>query len=190
MSLATATPIETAAPIGTVSASAEPADFTAAFRRHAAGVAVITADAGEGPVGLTATSVASVSVDPPMLVFSASTRSSSTPTLIRAATVVVHLLAVDDLPLARLCATSGVDRFADRRLWSRLETGEPRFTQVRSWIRARVVERVSAGGSTVVVAEALETSRASGTDAVTDAAPLVYHDRTWHGLDESSTLRS
>lgn len=32
-------------------------DFKRAFRNHPAGVAIITADAGEGPSGLTATSV-------------------------------------------------------------------------------------------------------------------------------------
>ena len=32
-------------------------EFKAAFRNHPGGVAVITADAGNGPVGLTATSV-------------------------------------------------------------------------------------------------------------------------------------
>ncbi len=165
-------------------ASLDPVAFAAAFRHHAAGVAVITADAGDGPVGLTATSVSSVSVDPPLLVFSASATSSSTPTLLRAQTVVVHLLTADDLPIARLCATSGVDRFADRHLWSRLETGEPYFTGVASWIRARTVERVSAGGSTVIVAEALEASPLSAEE---DSA-LVYHRRTWHRLGEQSAL--
>jgi hypothetical protein len=38
-------------------------EFKSAFRNHPAGVAVITADAGYGPVGLTATSVISVSAE-------------------------------------------------------------------------------------------------------------------------------
>lgn len=36
-------------------------DFRGIFRRHPAGVTVVTADAGSGPVALTATSVASMS---------------------------------------------------------------------------------------------------------------------------------
>ena len=51
--------------------------FKRAFRNHAAGVAIITADAGNGPVGLTATSVFSVSAEPALLVFSVSDDSSS-----------------------------------------------------------------------------------------------------------------
>ena len=109
--------------------------FKAAFRNHAAGVAVITADAGDGPVALTATSVFSVSAEPPLLVFSLSASSSSTPTLTRASTVVVHLLSADQLDLAVLAATSGIDRFADTSIWSRLETGEPYFTAAPVWIR-------------------------------------------------------
>ncbi len=46
--------------------------FRHAFRHHPAGVAVVTADAGDGPAAMTVSSVASVEVDPPTLVFSAS----------------------------------------------------------------------------------------------------------------------
>ena len=53
-------------------------DFKAVFRGHPGGVALITADAGDGPVALTATSVASVNVDPPLLMFSVTTVSSAT----------------------------------------------------------------------------------------------------------------
>ncbi|HEY0252196.1 MAG TPA: flavin reductase family protein, partial [Kofleriaceae bacterium] len=100
-------------------------EFKLAFRNHPAGVAVITADAGDGPVGLTATSVFSVSAEPPLLVFSISGSSSSAPTIGRADTVVVHLLGADQLGIAKLFATSGVDRFADASSWGRLPTGEP-----------------------------------------------------------------
>ena len=58
-----------------------PDELKALFRGHPAGVAVITADDGTGPVGMTASSVFSVSVAPPLVVFSASALSSSTPTL-------------------------------------------------------------------------------------------------------------
>jgi flavin reductase (DIM6/NTAB) family NADH-FMN oxidoreductase RutF len=75
--------------------------------------------------------VSSVSADPPLLTFSISALSSASTTLQRADTVVVHLLDADDLDLARLGATSGVDRFADRAAWSRLATGEPVFAGVR-----------------------------------------------------------
>lgn len=168
-----------------------PEEFKTAFRNHAAGVAVITADAGNGPVGMTATSVFSISATPPLLVFSASELSSSTPTLTEAETVVVHLLGSDDLDLAVLCATSGIDRFADASLWSRLETGEPYFPNVHAWIRGRVVNKLKAGSSTLFVVNALESFSASATGSEhpkANANPLVYHNRTWHHLSEGSTI--
>ncbi|CAN5286483.1 flavin reductase family protein [soil metagenome] len=160
-------------------------DFKLAFRNHPAGVAVITADAGDGPVGLTATSVFSVSAEPALLVFSISGSSSSAPTINKADTVVVHLLGADQLGVAKLFATSGVDRFADKSSWDRLITGEPYLPGAPVWIRGRVINRMEAGGSTVVAVHALQSSVSE-----TDAAPLVYHNRTWHHIGEHSRLDS
>lgn len=160
-------------------------EFTAAFRNHAAGVAVITADAGRGPVGLTATSVFSVSAEPPLLAFSISNLASSARTLDEAEHVVVHLLGAEQLHIAKLCATSGIDRFADRSLWSRLPSGEPYFPSSPTWIRGRVVNRMPAGGSTVFAVQALETSVTPDEPL---ASPLVYHNRRWHRLGDSSAI--
>ena len=146
---------------------------------------MITAEAGNGPVGFTATSVFSVSVEPPLLVFSISDQTSSAPTIRRADTLVVHLLGRAQLPIAELCATSGADRFGDDDLWDRLPTGEPYFPSAQSWIHGRVVERMSAGSSTIIVVHAL------GVKAPAEPAgsrPLVYHDRSWHSLGEHSRL--
>jgi len=168
-------------------AGLHPDEFKLAFRNHAAGVAVITADAGYGPVGITATSVFSVSAEPPLLVFSLSNQASSAPTIHRADTVVVHLLGAEQLHIATLCATSGVDRFADTELWARLATGEPYFPSTPAWIRGRIIDRMAAGSSTIIAVHALESNVStdkSGSD------PLVYHNRTWHSLGEHSALRN
>jgi flavin reductase (DIM6/NTAB) family NADH-FMN oxidoreductase RutF len=164
-----------------------PEEFKVAFRNHPAGVAVITADAGYGPVGLTATSVFSVSAEPPLLVFSLSNQSSSAPAIREADTVVVHLLGADQLDIAKLCATSGIDRFADTTVWDRLITGEPYFLGASTWIRGRIINRMEAGGSTVVAVHALQANSPSA-DEIADGNPLVYHNRTWHRLDESSRI--
>lgn len=158
-------------------------EFKLAFRNHAAGVAVITGDDGAGPVALTATSVFSVSAEPPLLVFSLSAHSSSAQALLRSEHVVVHLLAEDQLELARLCSTSGADRFADTSTWTRLVTGEPYFPGAHTWIRGRVVDTMSAGASTIVAVHALQAGLPRA-----EAAPLVYHNRTWHRLGEGSRL--
>jgi flavin reductase (DIM6/NTAB) family NADH-FMN oxidoreductase RutF len=166
-------------------------EFKGAFRNHAGGVAVITADIGQGPVGLTATSVISVSLEPPLLVFSVSELSSSTPTLVQADTIVVHLLGADQLEIAKLCATSGIDRFADTSIWAKLTTGEPFFPSAHAWLRCRVVNKMSAGGSTVIAAQALQAVSPDLANPAFDSAterPLVYHNRTWHVLGDHSRL--
>ncbi|AJM78368.1 flavin oxidoreductase [Rathayibacter toxicus] len=162
-----------------------PNNFKRAFRHHPAGVALITADPGTGPVALTATSVSSVSAEPPLLVFSLSSASSSAPDLQAAETLVVHLLGAEQLGLARLGAAKGVDRFADTSLWSRLPTGEPYFLAATVWIRGTIINRMAAGSSTIVAVHALE---AQIPDHSESAAPLVYHNRTWHRLGEHSRL--
>ena len=163
-------------------------EFKALFRGHPGGVAVITADAGDGPVALTATSVASVSAEPPLLIFSVSALSSSTAVLAKAETVVVHLLDAHDLDLARLGATSGVDRFDGSQPWSRLVTGEPVYHDVRAWVRCAVIERMDAGGSTVFAAHALQSQLERDVAPGEPGDALVYHNRTWHRLGEHSRI--
>lgn len=163
-------------------------EFKALFRGHPGGVAVITAEGPAGPVALTATSVSSVSAEPPLLVFSLSSASSAAPTISSADTVVVHLLDAHDLPVARLASTSGVDRFADAGGWTRLITGEPVYHGVRAWVRCAVVDRMCAGDSTVIAAHALQSSIARRVEPGESGDALVYHNRGWHRLGEHSRI--
>ncbi|MFC7405606.1 flavin reductase family protein [Georgenia alba] len=156
--------------------------FKELFRHHAAGVCVVTADPGDGPVGLTVTSLVTISATPPLLAFSLSAESSATPGLRRAGSVAVHLLAAGDRALAERFATSGIDRFAPPTAWSWLPTGEP-LLEVEAWLRGRVVNRMDAGGAVVVAVEPVEASLPAP-----GRVPLVYHDRTWHGVDAVSRL--
>lgn len=171
-----------------IGASVTASDFKALFRGHPGGVAVITADGPDGPVALTASSVSSVSVDPPLLIFSTSVLSSATPAIASADTIVVHLLDADDLDLARTGATSGIDRFADTDAWTRLATGEPVYHGVRAWVRCAVVSRMDAGSSTVIAAHALQTSIGREVAPGEPGDALVYHNRSWHRLSEDSRL--
>lgn len=180
-------PMTSSIPASTPAAAGVTEDeFKAAFRNHPAGVALITADDGTGPVALTASSVFSVSVNPPLLVFSLSSFSGSSPAIKAADTLVVHMLGADQVDLAKLGATGGIDRFADTSIWERLETGEPVFPAAHAWLRGRIVNEMAAGGSTVVLVEALEAKPIATDDA--EGKPLVYHNRTWHHLGDHSTL--
>ncbi|WP_313811867.1 flavin reductase family protein [Glutamicibacter sp.] len=163
-------------------------DFKAVFRGHPSGVAVITADAGQGPVALTASSVASVSAEPPLLIFSVSALSSASPVLSRAETVVVHFLDVQDIDVAKLGAKSGIDRFAQAQTWTRLSTGETVYDGVRAWVRCEIVERIQAGESKVLIARALQSHIERDVQPGQPSDALVYHNRMWHHLDERSAI--
>ncbi len=165
-----------------------PETFKAAFRHQPGGVAVITALGPDGPVALTATSVASVSAEPALFVFSVSDLSSSAPVLTTTGSVVVHLLDVDGLELARLGATHGVDRFADTTQWASLPTGEPVFHRTR-WLRGVIVQRIPAGTATLLVAEAVESNvTPADADTLAPADGLAYLNRTWHRLGDASRI--
>jgi flavin reductase (DIM6/NTAB) family NADH-FMN oxidoreductase RutF len=97
------------------------------------------------------------------------------------------MLSADNLDLAVLGATSGVDRFADTSLWSRLTTGEPYFVNAHAWIRGRVVDRMHIGESTVVAVHALSSNTPNDT---VPAPPLVYHNRAWHRLTDESRIEA
>ena len=168
--------------------SLTPDKFKDLFRAHPGGIAVVTALGPKGPVALTASSVSSVSVAPPLLIFSLSSQSSASAAIAAAQTIVVHLLDADDLDIARLGAKGGADRFADLAAWTQLPTGEPVYLGVRAWLRCVIVSRMAAGDSIVIAAQALQAHierHASPGDA---GNGLVYHNRTWHRLSEDSRL--
>jgi flavin reductase (DIM6/NTAB) family NADH-FMN oxidoreductase RutF len=142
--------------------------YRAVFRRYAAGVVVVTADAGHGPAGFTATSLASISLDPPLVSFALSTNASSWPTIAAADTVVVNFLDAEQHAIADRFATSGVDRFSAPTRWSRLPTGEPLLDDVAGHLRGRIRYRYPVGDHHLVVAEVTEA-------ATRGHSPLVYH---------------
>nr|WP_308012371.1 flavin reductase family protein [Streptomyces acidipaludis] len=146
------------------------------FRRHAAGVAVVTAAGPAGPVGFTATSLTSVAAEPPMLSFGISVGSSCWPTVAEASFVGVHVLGEHQEELAALFARSGADRFGPATGWSRGPHGVPVLDGVAAWLVGRVVGRVPAGDHRIVVAEAV------AGDPHGPGGPLLYHSGGFHRL--------
>jgi flavin reductase (DIM6/NTAB) family NADH-FMN oxidoreductase RutF len=170
-----------------VPAAPLPADvFRTVFRSHPAGVAVVALVDGGRPVGFTATSVISVSAEPPLLAFSLASTSSSWPAVSRARTLAVSFLADHQDDVSARFATSGIDRFAAGG-WRALPTGEPVIEGAVSWMRAQVLERTAVGGSYLVILQAL----AAGVPqqrAADMSRPLVYHDRRYHRIGDHSAL--
>ncbi|MFT4260791.1 flavin reductase family protein [Microbacterium sp.] len=148
----------------------------AAFRQHPAGVAIISADSPTGPHGLTASSVASVAVDPAAIVFSVTRATGSAGAILDAESFVVHLIDDEHAGVAQNFAVSGAERFTAEQGWQTLPTGEPYLPTARVALRCRAIEKVPVGSSTVVIAEVLEVIFGRPSRA------LVYVDRSFHAL--------
>ena len=155
--------------------------FKGVFRHHPAGVVVITTAVDGQPVGFTATSLISVSADPPLLAFSVDAASSAYRLMGTAPTLVVNFLSAEQVELSARFATSGIDRFATTDWWA-LPTGEPVLTGSVAWIRGEIVQRTPVGRSVLVSVLALESEVAEA------GAPLVYHDRRYHAIGEHTVL--
>ena len=82
-----------------------------AFGCFTTGVTIVTALDGETPVGFTANSFASVSLDPPLALISVGREASCLPALEASGAFVVNVLNVDQQALAAQFARRGCDRF-------------------------------------------------------------------------------
>ncbi|MFF7214072.1 flavin reductase family protein [Streptomyces sp. NPDC008238] len=154
----------------------DPAAFRAVFRRHAAGVAVVTA-AGTRPAGFTATSLTSVSAEPPLLSFGISSTSSAWRTVADATHVGVHILGEHQEEVAATFARSGADRFAPPTAWGPGPYGVPLLEDVQAWLVARILARIPAGDHRIVVAQAV-----AGAPEGEAARPLLYHHGRYNAL--------
>lgn len=144
------------------------ATYRAVFREYAGDVIVVTVDGVDGPHGFTATSLTSVSAEPPIVSFVVNERSSSWPALSGAPSAVVNLLDASHTEIARTFATHGADRFGAATPWHRLATGEPVLTQAPIALRVEITDRIPAGEQYVVLAQVTEV-RVTGA-----REPLLY----------------
>ncbi|MAS04716.1 MAG: flavin oxidoreductase [Ahrensia sp.] len=145
--------------------------YRAALRRHPAGVAIITLAGEAGPVGFTATSLTSLSLDPPLVCFNITHTSSSIEALRKAESAVVHILGEHQIDLARRFSRSAELRFADGGSWTELDSGEPLLRGTPTWMRVTVQQLIPAGDSTLVIGA---VTRIQCGDSA--PPPLIYHN--------------
>lgn len=92
----------------------DPHAFRDALGSFVTGVTIVTARDAEGrPFGLTANSFNSVSLDPPMVLWSLSLQSGSLPVFRDAEAWAVHVLAADQQAMSDRFARAGADKFAE-----------------------------------------------------------------------------
>jgi len=89
-----------------------PDDFRAALAMFATGVTIVTArDAAGEPIGLTANSFNSVSLAPPLVLWSLSRQAGSMPAFERGSHYAIHILAAGQHVLAERFSRKNLDRF-------------------------------------------------------------------------------
>ncbi|MBX3664873.1 MAG: flavin reductase family protein [Burkholderiales bacterium] len=80
----------------------DPRDFRNALGLFATGVTIVTTKTAAGePIGLTANSFSSVSLSPPLVLWSLSLRSPNLPNFLQASHFAINVLAQDQIPLSR-----------------------------------------------------------------------------------------
>jgi len=81
--------------------------FRDALGRFATGVCVITADGPDGHMGFTANSFASLSMDPPLVLWSPAKASTRYPVLVAARHYAIHVLGADQGEISRRFVRGG-----------------------------------------------------------------------------------
>ncbi|MBT2231301.1 flavin reductase family protein [Nonomuraea sp. NEAU-A123] len=142
--------------------------FRTALAQHAAGVVIVTARPEGVPVGLTATSFSSVSLDPPLVSFYVDQSSTTWPWLRLADHFAVNVLAGDQHDLATRFARRGIDRFAAPTRWRPGPHETPLLEDVSAHLICIPHTTVEIGDHTLVVGLVTAAS-------TTPARPLLYH---------------
>jgi 3-hydroxy-9,10-secoandrosta-1,3,5(10)-triene-9,17-dione monooxygenase reductase component len=143
--------------------------FRDALGLFVTGVTVITTRDPDGrPVGITANSFNSVSLDPPLVLWSLARQSRSLVAFEQADHFAVHILRIDQQDLSDQFATSMTDKFAGLDPLTGLG-GIPLLKDYAARLQCRIYGRHPAGDHIVFIAEV------ERLDLNRTARPLVYH---------------
>lgn len=150
-------------------------DLAGVFRWHPAGAAVLTADGGSGPVGLTVSSLASVSVDPAMVSLSIGHGSATLSALDAGARVVLHPLDAGQERLGNEFARHG--GAVPQSCWQTSREGVPCLNVTTPRLHCVIVRMIDVGASTLIVLQVdrIEPGRRG-------PAGMVWMGRRWYSV--------
>lgn len=153
---------------------ATPPDFTsqefrAALGQFATGVTIVTTRDAQGhAVGLTANSFNSVSLSPPLVLWSLAKQSTSMPGFLSATHYAINVLAADQRLLAERFASKGIDRF-DGTAWHAGLSGAPVIDGAVAVFECSHRSQHDEGDHVIFVGKVEHCSRRIGV------APLLFH---------------
>jgi flavin reductase (DIM6/NTAB) family NADH-FMN oxidoreductase RutF len=149
--------------------SFSPREFRAALGAFATGVTIVTARTPAGElVGFTANSFNSVSLDPPLVLWSLSRQARSMAALSTGSHYAINVLAADQRALAEVFASKGSDR------WSGVDyqvglAGAPLLAGAMATFECFNRSRYDEGDHVIFVGEVERCAHRA------DASPLLYH---------------
>ncbi|MEI6027377.1 MAG: flavin reductase [Betaproteobacteria bacterium] len=145
----------------------DPRDFRQALGRFATGVTIVTTRAADGtPVGMTANSFNSVSMDPPMVLWSLARSARSLPAFAQTRHWNVHILANDQEALSNRFAKAGEDKFTGLTL-DNSPNGAPLIPGCSARFQCRTAFQYEGGDHIIFVGEVMDFDRS-------ERAPLVF----------------
>ncbi|BAU85230.1 NADPH-flavin oxidoreductase [Streptomyces laurentii] len=154
------------------------AEIRRVLGHFASGVTIVTALDEDGPTGFACQSFASLSLDPPLVVFMVARTSTTWPRIARAGRFCVNVLGAEQGGLCRAFAVSGADKFAGVAWEPASATGSPRLPEAPAWVDC-AINAVHTGGDHLIVVgriAALGTAEDdTGAVGETPAEPLLFH---------------
>jgi 3-hydroxy-9,10-secoandrosta-1,3,5(10)-triene-9,17-dione monooxygenase reductase component len=132
------------------------------------GVTVVTAHHPDGPVAMSANSVTSVSLDPPLILFCPAQSSTSWPKIRHSGRFCVNVFAAHHEDASRRFAAPQVDRFAGVA-WHPRPAG-PALDDAVAWIECTIHAEHPAGDHLIVVGAVDQLDTRDG-----ESEPLVFY---------------
>ena len=154
--------------------SLEIAHFKDVVGHFTTGVAVVTALADDGPVGFTAQTFGSLSLEPMLVSFAASHASTSWPRMRHVAKLAVNVLSDAQESVARVFAVSGIDKFAGVS-WTQAPGGSPLLEGALAHLEG-TIESVTVHGDHDFVVVSVDFAEAHA------GRPLLYYRGGFGGL--------
>lgn len=161
------------------------AAYRTAMGHFPTGVTVVTALDGDRPQGITVNALASVSLDPPLLMVALDRKRFIVPTIQATGRYAVNVLAEDQQWLSDCFAGANVTPSRDAfcgAAWHPGETGLPVLDGAIATLECAVVDTVSLGDHHLFIASV----EACSTGEV-DAPPLLYHRRRYLRIERATT---
>jgi 3-hydroxy-9,10-secoandrosta-1,3,5(10)-triene-9,17-dione monooxygenase reductase component len=133
--------------------------FRSVMGRFATGVTVVTASTPEGPVGMTANAVCSLSLDPLLLLVCFDNEARTLPVVREVGRFGVNVLRADQGDLARLFASKRPESEKFAGVPHTVHDGIPVIEGALAWVGCRL-ERVIPGGDHTIGIGAVEAAEA------------------------------